>query len=106
MAEPRVKLPEKVRKGEAFEIKTLISHPMETGQRKDDQGRIIPRMIVNRFVCRLNGEKLFSADLAAAISANPYLSFFAVANAGGKLELEWTDDAGKKYVHVADLKVE
>jgi sulfur-oxidizing protein SoxZ len=74
MTEPRVRLPDKIRKGEPFEIKTLITHPMESGQRKDAQGRVIPRMIVNRFTCRLNGEEIFSADLAAAIAANPYLS--------------------------------
>jgi sulfur-oxidizing protein SoxZ len=106
MAEPRVKLPEKVKKGEVFEIKTLISHPMETGQRKDDQGKTIPRMIVSKFVCRFNGEEVFSAELAPAISANPYLSFFTVATASGKMEFEWTDDAGKKYAYAADIKVE
>jgi sulfur-oxidizing protein SoxZ len=106
MVEPRVRLPDKVKKGEPFEIKTLITHPMETGQRKDDQGRVIPRMIVNKFVCRLNGEAVFSADLAAAISANPYLSFFAVADASGRMEFEWIDDAGKRYIHTAEFKVE
>ncbi len=106
MTEPRVRLPDKIRKGEPFEIKTLITHPMESGQRKDAQGRVIPRMIVNRFTCRLNGEEIFSADLAAAIAANPYLSFFAVANAGGRMEFEWIDDAGKRYVHVTEVKVD
>ena len=106
MAEPRVKLPEKIKKGEAFEIKTLISHPMESGQRKDSAGKTIPRMIINRFVCRYNGEEVFSADWAAAISANPYMSFFTVATASGKLEFEWIDDDGKKYAYAADIKVE
>lgn len=106
MAEPRVKLPEKIRKGEPFEIKTLITHPMESGQRKDDKGGTIPRMIVNRFVCRLDGEEVFSADLAPAIAANPYLSFFAVAQASGKIAFEWIDDAGKSYTQATDLKVD
>jgi sulfur-oxidizing protein SoxZ len=106
MAEARVKLPDKVKKGEVFEIKTLISHPMETGQRKDGAGKAIPRLIVNKFTCRYNGKEVFGADWAPAISANPYLSFFAVADASGKLEFEWIDDAGKKYAHSAELKVE
>lgn len=106
MAEPRVKLPDRVKKGEVFEIKTLISHPMETGQRKDGAGKTIPRMIISKFVCRYNGREVFSADWAPAISANPYLSFFTVADVSGKLDFEWIDDAGKKYVYSADLKIE
>ena len=105
MAEPRVKLPDRVKKGEVFEIKTLISHPMETGQRKDSAGKTIPRMIINKFVCRYNGREVFSADWAPAVSANPYLSFFTTAAASGKLEFEWIDDEGRKYVHTAELKV-
>ena len=106
MAEPRVKLPDRIKKGEPFEIKTLISHPMETGQRKDADGKTVQRMIIGKFVCRLNGEEVFSAELAPAISANPYLSFFIVANAGGKLEMEWLDDKGEKSTYAAELKVE
>ena len=106
MTEPRVRLPEKVKKGEAFEIKTLISHPMESGQRKDAQGKAIPRLIINRFTCRFNGEEIFSADWAAAISANPYLSFYASLPESGKLDFEWVDDEGKKFAHSATIKVE
>jgi sulfur-oxidizing protein SoxZ len=89
-----------------FEIKTLIAHPMESGQRKDAQGKTIPRMIISRFVCRYNGEDVFSADWAPAVAANPYLSFFTVATASGKMEFEWLDDAGKQYAYAADIKVE
>ena len=53
MAKPRVKVPSKVAKGEVFEVKSLISHTMESGQRKDRKtGETIPRMIINRFVAR------------------------------------------------------
>lgn len=106
MTEPRVKLPEKIKKGEAFEIKTLIAHPMESGQRKDPQGKAIPRMIISRFVCRFNGEEVFSADWAAAISANPYMSFYAAVSESGKFDFEWSDDEGRKYTHTAVIKVE
>ena len=79
---------------------------MESGQRKDAQGKVIPRMIINRFVCRFNGEEIFSADWAAAISANPYLAFHAALGESGKLEFEWVDDDGKRYTHTAMVKVE
>ena len=106
MTQPRVKLPEKIKKGEAFEIKTLITHPMESGQRKDAEGKTIPRLIINRFACSFNCEEIFAADWAAAISANPYLSFYANVTEGGKMDFEWVDDEGKKYIHSAIIKVE
>ena len=55
---PRVKVPRKAGAGEAVTIKTLISHPMESGQRKDSDGNVIPRSIINRFTCEFNGESV------------------------------------------------
>ena len=66
----RVKVPKQVKKGEVFQVKTLISHKMETGQRKDKKtGMKIPRMIINSFVCNYNGKKVFDCDWGAAIAA-------------------------------------
>ncbi|MEQ8659625.1 MAG: thiosulfate oxidation carrier complex protein SoxZ, partial [Gammaproteobacteria bacterium] len=77
MDKPRVKVPKKVKAGEPFEVKVLISHKMESGQRVDEAtGQKIPRMIINRFEARLDGELVFSATLYPAISANPYLAFY------------------------------
>jgi sulfur-oxidizing protein SoxZ len=92
---PRVKVPKKVKKGEPFEVKALVSHKMESGQRKDEaSGEKIPRMIINQFECSLDGEVVFSAKLYPAISANPYLSFYVVAEKSGELSFSWTDDSG------------
>ena len=92
---PRVKVPKKADAGEVITIKSLISHPMESGQRKDDaSGELIPRMIINRFECKLDGEIVFSATLYPAVSANPYLAFWVVADKGGELEFFWADDSG------------
>ena len=96
MAKPRVKVPKKVAKGEVFEIKTLISHVMESGQRKDrSSGELIPRKIINRFIATFNGVEVFSADWHPAVSANPYMSFFMRAEESGTLELQWVDDEGE-----------
>jgi len=60
MAEkPRIKLPTDAKKGEVIEIKTLIAHPMETGLRKDQDGKVIPRKIINKFTCEFNGKPVF-----------------------------------------------
>ena len=76
MAEkPRLKLPKEAKKGDVIEIKTLMPHMMESGQRKDKDGTTIPRKIINKFVCTFNGHEVFSADLEPAIAANPYFEF-------------------------------
>ena len=96
MAKPRVKVPKKVKAGEVFQVKCLVSHKMETGQRKDKKtGETIPRMIINKFVATFNGQEVFSADWHPAISANPYMAFFMKVEESGELELTWTDDKGK-----------
>jgi sulfur-oxidizing protein SoxZ len=97
MPTPRVKIPASAAKGEVFEVKTTIDHDMESGQRKDKDGKPIPRKIINRFVCTYNGKEVFSADWAAAISANPYLSFFLTATESGTIEMKWHEDGGQVF---------
>ena len=92
----RVKAPKSVKKGEVFQVKTLISHKMETGLRKNKKtGKKIPRHIINKFVCTLNGKEVMSADWFPAISANPYMSFYMKVMESSILEFIWTDDQGK-----------
>ena len=103
---PRVKVPKKVKKGEVFEIKSLISHKMESGQRKDKKtGEKIPRRIINKFSCDYNGTTVFSADWHPAVSANPYMAFFVKAADSGTLEFKWIDDNGDVYEKKSKLKV-
>lgn len=95
MAEkPRLKVPKEAKKGEVIEIKTLLSHVMETGQRKDAAGNLIPRKIINKFTAEFNGKPVFSADLEPAIAANPYLQFTAKVDESGTFKFTWTDDDG------------
>ena len=68
---PRVQMPSSATKGEIFQVKALISHQMETGLRHDSEGSVIPRKIINKFVCRYNGVDVFVADLHEAMAANP-----------------------------------
>lgn len=105
-AKPRVRVPKSVKKGEIFEIKTLISHTMETGQRKNKKtGKKIARKIINKFICKYNGDVVFSADWHPAVSANPYMSFYTLATESGEIEMTWTDDDGTVYTKKAKIKV-
>jgi sulfur-oxidizing protein SoxZ len=95
MAEkPRIKLPKEAKKGEVIEIKTLIAHVMETGLRKDADGKIIPRKIINRFTAEFNGKPVFSADIEPAVAANPYMQFTARVEESGTFRFTWVDDDG------------
>ena len=91
----RVQIPKQARRGEVVEVRIAIQHPMETGFRRDDGGRAIPKNVINKLVCRYNGVEVFRAEMGSGISANPYLDFFTVAEASGELVFDWIDDEGK-----------
>jgi sulfur-oxidizing protein SoxZ len=105
MARALINVPAKAVRGQVIEIKTLIQHQMETGYRPDNNGKLVPRDIINRFVCTYNGVEIFRADLHPAIAANPFLSFFTVATESGTLAFTWTGDGGKSYVEKANITV-
>jgi sulfur-oxidizing protein SoxZ len=94
---PRVRVPSKAAAGDVVEIKTLISHPMESGQRRGRDGKKIPRQIINKFTAAFNGKVFFEADWHPAISANPYQSFFYKAKETGEFTFSWKDDNGQTY---------
>ena len=95
---PRVKVPKKVKAGEVVTIKSLISHPMESGQRKDRKtGELIPRKIINNFKVTFNGETIVDFTVEPAVSANPYFEFEAMIPEAGTMRFEWTDDDGTVY---------
>src|SRR5579872_7159570 len=106
MASALINVPAKAKRGEVIEIKGLISHPMETGYRHSDVGGLIPRDIINKFVCTYNDQEVFRADLFPAIAANPFISFFTVATESGVIALSWTDDHGETRTESARITVE
>lgn len=94
---PRVKVPKTAAAGETITIKTLISHKMESGQRKDDDGNVIPRSIINRFTADFNGQNVIDVTLEPAISTNPFFEFEAVVPESGEFTFTWYDDDGDVY---------
>lgn len=102
---PRVKVPKSAAAGEAITIKTLISHQMESGQRKDDDGNAIPRSIINRFVCDFNGENVIDVTLEPAISTNPYFEFEAIVPEEGEFKFTWYDDDGSVYEEAKKITI-
>ena len=94
---PRVKFYGNIKQGEVFKIATIFPHKMETGRRKDKKtGKLIPRLIVKLFQCHYNGRLVFSSDLHAAVSANPFISFSCRADKSGEMVFSWKDDNDKE----------
>lgn len=104
-SQPRVRVPAQAKKGELIEIKTLISHDMETGLRKDAEGKPIPRRIINTFQAAFNGRPFFTANWNLSVSANPYQSFFFKASESGEFKFTWKDDDGSTYETTSKLTV-
>jgi sulfur-oxidizing protein SoxZ len=106
MARPIINVPAKARRGQVIEIKTLVSHVMETGYRHTETGARVPRDIITEFVCSYNDEEIFRATLSPAVAANPFITFHTVATESGKLTFLWTGDNGFSETGTATIKVE
>ena len=85
---------DRLQRGVPGEIRVTLGHPMENGLRPDGAGNVVPRRLVTRFECRLDGALVFGADLYPAIAANPYLAFWLRADGPGNLSFEWLGDWG------------
>jgi len=105
MTRPRVRLPERAKVGDVIEVRTVITHVMETGQRRDGGGQPIPRDIINSFTATFAGTEVFKAELFPGISANPYLAFYMRVPGPGEFEFTWTDDRGAKVAEKQKLNV-
>ncbi|GAB4180711.1 MAG: thiosulfate oxidation carrier complex protein SoxZ [Thalassobaculales bacterium] len=102
---PRIRLPARAAPGEIIEVKTLIAHEMESGQRLEAGGRPVPRRIINRFTASFEGRVVFEAEWHPAIAANPYQSFFFRAERSGEFAFAWHDDNGTVYRASSRLSV-
>ena len=105
LSQPRIQAPASVARGEVFRVKAIIGHAMETGLRRDAQGAVIPRHIINRFECRYRGVAAFSATLHEAMAANPYFEFHLRATESGPLDFVWIEDGGQSHTLSHDLVV-
>ncbi len=102
----RIRVPSKAKRGEVIEIRCMVMHPMDNGFRFDSQGTAIPVHLLHTFVCRHNGQEVFSAALGTGVSANPYITFHTVATESGTLDFKWHDDDGSVVTAQASIEVE
>jgi sulfur-oxidizing protein SoxZ len=88
----RVTVPALVKANDVIEVKALINHVMETGQRRDREGNLVPRNIINTMRALYRGDTVFVAELHPSLSANPYIAFNLRVSEPGDLQVIWTDD--------------
>ena len=100
-----IKVRAKVKAGVTV-VKALVSHPMETGLRKDKKtGKKIPAHFIQEVTCEHNGKNVLTAHWGPAVSKNPYLSFkFKGAKSGDTLKVSWVDNQGKSDSTEAKIK--
>lgn len=101
----RIKLPETIAKDDVIEVKALISHVMETGNRHNADGTPIPRNIIHTLKATFEGNLVFSADLGPGISANPYIAFPLKVTGPGTLEILWIDDQSNATIERAEIRL-
>lgn len=105
MARTLINIPPTARRGQIIEVRATIGHPMETGFRPGDDGKTLPRNIIQAFSCEYNGKLVFSAEMYSAVSANPYLAFFTTATESGALVLHWEGDNGFSQTETVKISV-
>ncbi|MGQ9660291.1 MAG: thiosulfate oxidation carrier complex protein SoxZ [Thermochromatium sp.] len=92
--------------GDETTVKCLMSHPMETGLRKDSKtNELIPAHFIQEVVCKVKGGVVMKASWSGGVSKNPYLSFkFKGGAVGDEIEVAWTDNKGESQRQTAQIE--
>lgn len=101
----RIVVPSRAKAGEIVEIKTLIRHVMETGHRRDNLGRAIPRDIIKWLTVTYDGAVIFRAEMFPGTAANPFLAFTTIATQTGDIVFTWTAETGTTTVERRRIEV-
>ena len=84
-------------KGDIADVRVLMVHPMETGQRKDVSGSVVPTHFIQEVTVKVNGKLMLEGQISQAVSRNPVFSFrLKGVKAGDKLEIAWLDSKGER----------
>ena len=100
-----IKAPSKARKGEIVRLMTKLNHPMESGWRRRQNGEFVPKELISEFVCQLDGEEVFRAELDSGTAGNPYLSFYIRVQKSGIVLFTWRGEGGESYRNEAAIEV-
>jgi sulfur-oxidizing protein SoxZ len=90
--------------GDEINVRVLMSHPMETGQRKDPSGNVIPAHYITEVVATINDKIVLTAEWGPAVSTNPYFEFNAKGKAGDTVKVKWVDNKGESREDSVQVK--
>jgi sulfur-oxidizing protein SoxZ len=77
------------------DVRVLMTHPMETGQRKDAEGKVVPMHFIQNLIVKVNGRTVIDGQVSQAVSRNPVFSFrLRGGSKGDKIEVSWLDNQG------------
>ncbi len=105
MARVLLNIPKTARAGEIVTVKLLISHPMESGQRHNENGKLVKQNVINSLRCGYGDEEVLQLTLHPAIAANPYFEFTFRADKSGTIDISWVDDEGVAGFERRDIEV-
>lgn len=90
--------------GDKATVRVLMAHEMETGQRKDAAGKVIPAWFIQDITAQHNGKTVMTAQWGPAVSKNPFMQFVVKgAKAGDKITISWVDNKGDKRTDEATV---
>jgi sulfur-oxidizing protein SoxZ len=90
--------------GDKTTVRVLMSHEMETGQRKDAAGKTVPAWHIQEVTASLNGKQILTAEWGTAVSKNPFMQFVIKgAKAGDKIAVTWKDNKGESRTDEATV---
>jgi len=90
--------------GDKATVRVLMSHEMETGQRRDSAGKTIPAWFIQEVTAQHNGKPVMRAEWGPSVAKNPFLQFSVKgAKAGDKITITWTDNKGEKRTDEATV---
>ena len=91
---PRVAPPRNLQAGEPAEMRSLVTHPMETGLREGPDGEVLPRRLIDTLTVEYNGDTVLTVKMHTAVSENPYMRFFLTPDQAGEAVFRWTEEEG------------
>ncbi|MCH8551216.1 MAG: thiosulfate oxidation carrier complex protein SoxZ [Natronospirillum sp.] len=90
--QPRVAPPRNLAAGQPGEVRTLVTHPMETGLREGPDGELLPRRMIDTLIVEFEGDTVLTVKMHTAVSENPYMRFFMAPETSGNAVFRWTEE--------------
>lgn len=101
----RLRVPASAAPGETVTIRTVATHPMQSGLMPGPDGVTPPRNLIERFHCSFNGDTVIEVDLGPGVSVDPFIEFDAVVQESGEFVFTWVETDGTTHTETAAITV-